>query len=99
MIALAVLVTLVCLAVIIRDAARALRAWPDPRAHHRFQCGGACRFSHDDAELFAAHVDAQHTDRTARAWTGAVGSGRLEIEQSADDRECASVGYGPGARA
>jgi hypothetical protein len=96
--AAAILVTLAILAVIVRDAVSALRPWPEPRAHHRLRCGGECRFSHDSAELFAAHVEAQHTDRTARAWSGPEGLGILDVEQASDDRECASVSYGPGAR-
>ena len=59
---LAILISLAIVWDIARTLLRSWRHWPEPRAHHRFRCGGACRFSHDDAGLFAAHVDAWHLD-------------------------------------
>ena len=51
---------------------RSWRPWPEPRAHHRFRCGGACDYSGDSSEVFALHVEGQH-----RAVEGVDGEVRL----------------------
>jgi hypothetical protein len=73
MTALAILLSLPIAWDIARTLLRSWRPWPEPRAHHRFRCGGGCAFSHDDAELFAKHVEGQHHDDDRGAEVRRVG--------------------------
>jgi hypothetical protein len=57
---LAILLSLAITWDIAHTLLRSWRPWPEPRAHHRFRCGGSCDYSCDSSEVFALHVESQH---------------------------------------